>query len=334
MNWLTWRQHRIEALIALLALIILAIIFIPSGLKLYALYQASELPACLAQHAACQETRMAFMQHAARLGPSISPSIGLSGMSIDFSLSATSIISLLPLAIGIFVGAPLVSREQERHTHYLAWTQSITRYRWLVTQLGWIAGATLLASILLATLVTWWATPLSNADGPWYLGDIQGTVLIGSTLFGLMLGVACGTVLRHTVPAMVLTIVIFLLVQMVLGFAHPYLVPPQSHLYPLGIQDGTWGHPGDLTLYAGYADQAGHETGEISQYCHFNAALGDPSYGPLANKCIQEHHLQWKVVFQPPEMFWTLQGIETAILLLLAAALVVFTFWWLRKRTV
>ena len=41
---------------------------------------------------------------------------------------------LLPALVGMFVGAPLLARELEHGTHRLAWTQSVTRRRWLLSK--------------------------------------------------------------------------------------------------------------------------------------------------------------------------------------------------------
>ena len=44
--------------------------------------------------------------------------------------------SVVPALIGIFWGAPLVARELETGTFRLAWTQSVTRTRWLAVKLA------------------------------------------------------------------------------------------------------------------------------------------------------------------------------------------------------
>ncbi len=44
---------------------------------------------------------------------------------------SASLFPYLPLVMGVFLGAPLLSREYERGTHQFAWTQSVTRSRWL-----------------------------------------------------------------------------------------------------------------------------------------------------------------------------------------------------------
>ena len=43
---------------------------------------------------------------------------------------------VVPAIIGIFWGAPLVARELETGTYRLAWTQSVTRTRWLAVKLA------------------------------------------------------------------------------------------------------------------------------------------------------------------------------------------------------
>ena len=44
--------------------------------------------------------------------------------------------NLLPLAVGVFWGAPLLAREVEQGTIRLVFTQSVSRRRWLDRQAG------------------------------------------------------------------------------------------------------------------------------------------------------------------------------------------------------
>jgi ABC-type transport system involved in multi-copper enzyme maturation permease subunit len=64
-------------------------------------------------------------------------------------------LSVLPALLGRLVGAPLVAREVEQHTHLLAWTQSITRSRWVTVKLALVLTAGLLASGVLMGLLIW-----------------------------------------------------------------------------------------------------------------------------------------------------------------------------------
>jgi len=46
------------------------------------------------------------------------------------------VVLVVPALIGVFWGAPLIARELETGTFRLAWTQSVTRTRWLAVKLG------------------------------------------------------------------------------------------------------------------------------------------------------------------------------------------------------
>jgi hypothetical protein len=51
-----------------------------------------------------------------------------------------------PAFIGAFWGAPLIARERETGTLRLAWTQSITRRRWLGTKFAAIGACTVVVT--------------------------------------------------------------------------------------------------------------------------------------------------------------------------------------------
>ena len=75
-------------------------------------------------------------------------------------------ISLVPLLTGMFWGGPLIAREVEQGTHRLAWTQSVSRSRWLVTKLGIFAlGAAVVAAVL-TQVMTWWLAPVEQFLAP------------------------------------------------------------------------------------------------------------------------------------------------------------------------
>ncbi|HUR02466.1 MAG TPA: ABC transporter permease, partial [Nonomuraea sp.] len=72
----------------------------------------------------------------------------------------------LPAIIGIFWGAPLVTRELEAGTYRLVWNQTITRTRWLATKLALTCLAAMTAAGLLSLAVTWWAGSIDAASRP------------------------------------------------------------------------------------------------------------------------------------------------------------------------
>ena len=150
---------------------------------------------------------------------------------------------VVPAIVGVFWGAPLVARELEAGTHRLAWNQTVTRTRWLAVKVG-LTGLVALAGVAVLTLVlTWWAGPIDTAISsgqrehqglfgvprmaPPTFGT-RGIVPIGYTAFAFALGVTAGTVIRRTVPAMAVTLAVFVAVQIVMPtWVRPHLSPTQ-----------------------------------------------------------------------------------------------------------
>ena len=80
-----------------------------------------------------------------------------SGASHWLYVAGIAVLYLTPATIGIFWGAPLISRELETGTFRLAWTQSISRTRWLAVKLGLTGLASMATAGLLSLMVTWWS---------------------------------------------------------------------------------------------------------------------------------------------------------------------------------
>jgi hypothetical protein len=57
----------------------------------------------------------------------------------DGWLKAVRGLAVLPALAGLFVGAPLLARELEQGTHRFAWTQGVTRRRWLLSKTALLA---------------------------------------------------------------------------------------------------------------------------------------------------------------------------------------------------
>ena len=115
-----------------------------------------------------------------------------------------------PGLLGLFWGAPLVARELEAGTFRLAWTQSVTRTRWLVVKLALGGWASMTAAGLLSLIVTWWASPLDRAHlNIFNTFDERDIVPIGFALFAFVRGVFAGLIIHRTLPAMAATLVVF-----------------------------------------------------------------------------------------------------------------------------
>src|SRR5262249_57509041 len=79
------------------------------------------------------------------------------------SAMAVTVSFLVPAVIGMFWGAPLIARELEDRTYRLAWTQSVTRTRWLAVKLGLPGLAAMAITGLFSLIITGWASPLDRA---------------------------------------------------------------------------------------------------------------------------------------------------------------------------
>lgn len=138
------------------------------------------------------------------------------------------LVIVMPGIIGIFWGAPLVAREIEAGTFRLAWTQSVTRTRWLTVKVGVIGLTAMAAAGLLSLMVTWWASPLDRVDMNLFgLFDQRGIVPIGYAAFAFALGVTAGVVIRRSLPAMAATLVVFVAARLAfVRLVRPHLLAP------------------------------------------------------------------------------------------------------------
>jgi hypothetical protein len=285
-----------------------------------------------------------------------------------------AVLAVAPAVIGIFWGAPLVARELETGTYRLAWNQSVTRGRWLAAKLGFSVLATAVAVGILTTAITWWAHPLDGATGN-QRGSLasrltpisfamRGIVPIGYAVFALLLGTLIGLILRRSVPAMALTLAIYVLVQIAVPlWVRPHLVPATttsvviSHATLDGINmDGsgaititTHAAQGDWILTNQTVDAQGHAAAVPAWFSEClppppaagqeGARVGvrvgvSPKAGTL-DACfarLADEGFRQRVVYQPHNHFWRLQWAETGLYLGASALLAGLSFWWTRRR--
>ncbi len=327
MIWMTWRQHRAEAIVLVFGVAAVALFFIVTGHIMYADYDrvtnGLSVAICQQQHQqqsdACSALSDAFYNRY------FTNTVGLASLLF------------LPPLIGMFLGAPLVARELERGTFRLAWTQSVTRRRWLLTKTGILAGGTLLISAVLIPLFQWWNLPISfneNIIGSPLL-QFSGILPLAYTTFALALGITAGTLLRRTVPAMFATLATYTAVALAFyNWVRPNLPPPLAITWDPYKTDITPSQTSrDWILYNGYIDRAGHhiDFGATLPVCAPNGST-DMRPGSAFNACLHAHGWLSTIVWQPADRFWAFQGIESAVLIALAVALLALTIWLVRRR--
>jgi hypothetical protein len=317
-TWVSWRQQRTETLVAAGVLALLAAVLIPTGLQMASAYHHDGLSACLsARSQNCNVAIDAFTHR------------------FESRASLLPWFNLIPGLIGVLLAAPFLI-DLEQGTYRLAWTQSITRRRWLANKLGLAAGGALLAALAMTALLTWWRAPLDHLHGRMTTSvfDFEGTVGFAYVLFALGLALAIGVIWRRTAPAVIAGFAAYTVVRI---FVQNWL--RERYQTPLS---GTWsfaaGQRPNLSsawvLSEGPSDKLGHPVSmgfgpleACSRAVNDHARVVDPT-------CLAKQGLGYvHAVYQPASRFWLFQGIETALLGGLAVALILLAAWWMHERT-
>jgi hypothetical protein len=326
MIWLTWRQSRLESLIGGVALACVALFLLLSGQDIVSAYRDSILPGCAAQQPEDQGCRMAA-----------------SAFLREFSnIRGIYMLLLLciPFLVGLLLAAPTVL-DFEQGTYRLAWTQSVTRGRWLATKVAYGLAIATAVSVPLIALWMWGRGPIDDIEGRFNSNsfDFEGTVPIAYAVFAFALCLAAGTLLRRAIPAVGIGLVGFLVVR---GFVsdqlrHRYLSPLNLNWDPLepipaAARNRTFN--GDWILGDGYTDAQGNQLSggeEVIRGCMIDSS---EKVGDLMSTCLHDHGIRYALLYHPADRFWTFQAIETGLFLGLSALLLAATVWWVMRRIV
>jgi hypothetical protein len=282
MMWLTWRQHRAQVLITVGFMLALGTFLLVHGLG------------TVSAAAGLANDRL----------------IDALGERYRSVYTYLSWLPVVPLFIGVFWGAPVLAREFERGTHRLAWTQSVSRRRWLAAKLGLLGLAVTLAGIALGLMVSYW---LSTFDGTPYVDKFGDTAMFGGTgvvagawwLFAFMLGTAAGGVLKKLLPTFAVTIAVFLLAMFVIFQARESYAEPERQ-----VVEGPLPGRGSYVTDSAFVSPAGVEVaGDSVPEC---ATAGPVDY----LSCVAEADYTPVLYYQPADRYWRFQWTETGILLL------------------
>jgi hypothetical protein len=237
----------------------------------------------------------------------------------------------LPVLLGVFIAAPLLSREFEQRTHLFAWSQSITKLRWVLVKLGLLAAVVLISATALTVLVIWWHSPLDRGfyGGPWAAFDVQGLAPIGYAVFALSLGTLAGLVFRRTIPAMALTLFVFVGVRILIAQVRPHFMTAVTGS-ALDVKQGSW-----LLSANYYADAQGHRVSfeQVNQMVSVYASTAPKTFnGSAVMDYLHQQGISLLTDYQPLDRFWTFQLIEAALFFGLAIGLIAASLWWLQRR--
>jgi hypothetical protein len=218
------RQFRTQGAVAAVGLVALVVVVLASGPHLAALYSRT-LGTCRTR-GDCPYAKVQFLSN---------------DMALRNWLGILVIV--VPGVVGVFWGAPLVARELESGTFRLAWTQSVTRTRWFAVKVGLAAVAAMAAAGLASLAVSFWASPLDDAAGNAFgTFDMRGIVPIGYGAFALALGVLAGVVVRRSLPAMAVTLAVFVGIRLAFAkLVRAHLLSPVHKRVALSLSSAGYG---------------------------------------------------------------------------------------------
>jgi hypothetical protein len=325
MTWVIWRQYRVTAAIAGVILAAFAVLLLITGLQDAAHWHAA-LVSC-ARDRTCG---------------SLTQTVSLGGGA----LGALTILTLaVPLVFGMFWGGPAVARERETGTVQFAWTQSVTRWRWLSVKTGWLLLAGAVFGAAVAGIVTWWYAPVNALyHGQFTHGyfDIQGIAPIGYTVFAVALGIAAGTLIGRSLPALAVTGGVFLAIRLAVAYwVRVHYMPAVTTIYSVTRNFTTKGASWPLT--GGAVLPSGQFSTSLSVGPgHIISGPGAPAIPASCQQaegqinatlaCLARLGYRSFTTYQPGYRFWPFQFIETGIFVALAAALLGVTFVIVRRR--
>lgn len=326
-----WTQFRTQAAAGAGVLAVAAVVFAVTGLQLAHAYDTAV--ALCKQQGNCASLSSFF------------PSSGYRTVNNSLDVAALAV----PGLIGMFWGAPLLAREFEAGTFRLAWTQGVTRTRWLAAKLSVAGLATIAAAELYSLMLNWWASPIHEAN-PGYApltgssSFVSGVAPAGYAAFAFAVGAAAGLFTRRTVPAMAVTLAVFAAVMTAFPiWVRPHLIPPAQATSALSLPSANLrgSSNGHLGFYASrptglpgawvISSQVTAPDGRAPS----SEPAGPCGTSPSAQACgdyIQSFHFQQTATYQPASRYWDFQWIETGIYLAVALILAGLCFLRIRPR--
>ena len=285
MIWLAWRRQRV---------VMLGFVGVAVALGIWMVLDANALNS---QRNVC---RVATYQCGFQYSPT---SIESQAEVIDFLLL------LLPCVAGIIFGAPLVGRDLERNTNRIAWTQGVSRSKWLLESWAVVALPLVAVSAALALVAQWWSghvfarLPLDLMLG----GRIQPNVFavtgiapIAYSMFALALGALLGTVMRRVSLAGVGLIVLYAVVALMMAiFIRPFLAPQaflaettsNSQQYVTLPSPEPWNLGYRYRFAPGTTTASSASLSQIAQRCRLHST-GSPGSNAAIGRCLASHHVQ------------------------------------------
>ena len=293
MIWVSWRQHRGQAVACLALLAALAVYATIESTSMRTAFGNDGLAgSCLtsSQGTACEAGVSAFMNEFG------------SAVNIAF----WSVCLIIPGLIGVLVGGSLIAQELEYGTWRLAWSQTVPRSRWLAIKLALVTGGLIVLGAAMTAVITWYRAPMDRLTGHLQHNsyDYEGLVLTAYILCAFGFAVLAGLLIRRSIPAMVAAFIPWLAIRLVVEFVfRPHFMTPVTVPIPRACSAGPCGYG------ISFVPQSTGRIGDL--VLSMNGRL---------------------VTYQPADRFWPFQFIEAGIFVALTAAALGATVWLLHRR--
>jgi hypothetical protein len=293
--WVTWRQQRVQILATIGVVVVVSAILV---------YVRSDVVSLLPDMAAVSDKYNQFVQY--------------------FVLAML----VLPALLGMFAGAPLFAREIEQGTHVFGLTQSVSRRRWLMTKFGMAGGSLAILMFVLGLVAAWALEPANfvlSGRMARTMFETQGLTVGAYSLMAFAIGATAGLLLRNTLGAMVVTLVLYtLLVMTVANEVRPHYATPTHYEGEVG-ESKRMEPMGSMTVAYGYLDANGKEVGFSAIACA--RAMNSVEECMKAQGVVGSYsdvHL--------PGQFWRFQFTEMALFLVLSGGVFAFGLGMSRRR--
>jgi hypothetical protein len=293
MTWVTWRQHRSQAIGALAFVCGLAIVLRVASNPMRDVFGQDHLAGCVAagtRAGGCLSQIQDFLNQ----------------FGFTFN-QVLPVLTVIPGLIGVIVGAPLLAREFEHGTWRMAWSQTIPRTRWLAAKLTLVIAGLVVVGAAMTMVFTWYRGPMDSLTGDLIPGafDFAGVAPTVYLICAFAFAVVAGMLTRRSISAMVIAFIAWTAIRgldefsLLAHFQRPVVLRlPLSAKGSFGpnVVPPATGHLGDWVL----------------------------NITTTAKNQI--------VTYQPAGRFWTFQFIDAGLYLALAAAALGAAIWLLHRR--
>ncbi|MEY9904422.1 putative membrane protein YqjE [Catenulispora sp. MAP12-49] len=313
--WLTWRQHRWPIVVSAVITAVLVVLMLITASDLSSMaHKCLTVPAYQCQRSKTEPTP----SHAGYL---------------------MNTVVFLPVLVAVFWGVPLLAREFEQRTLPLAWSQDVSRLRWL-------AGKTAVMIVLIGAMGTALAassihlayeyhayTAASLFDGTQF--QAGGWLPLTLGLAWLAVGIAAGAATRRVLVAIAVVGGLWIVRMVEMVQLRPRFMAAKTVIKPLVLT-----MKGDPPPAVSFSNDLGINNGSVP-FVDVHGKTYDPGMvvdgwcGTAADPktCIQQHGIIGTLVkFQPASRMGTFHLIENGMNLgLFVIALAVA--WWCVKKT-